>query len=71
MTDLTYGSAPAERLFVSIIRLLKNVTIEPVVFLYALGFSLTIIVTPSLYMQKICEVRLVEVSYLNKKDTSL
>ena len=36
--------------------ILKLITIEPTVFFYAVGFSITMVVTPSLYMEKICMV---------------
>ena len=44
------------------IKFFKSITIEPVVFFYALGFSITIIVSPQLYLEKICTVSLI--SYL-------
>ena len=53
---LTYGSGPIERLFAILVKFFKNVTVEPVAFFYALGFSITTIVTPNLYIEKICTV---------------
>ena len=41
------------------IKFFKSITIEPVVFFYALGFSITIIVSPQLYLEKICTVSLI------------
>ena len=54
---LSYGSGPWERLFVNVKRFFKSITIEPVVFFYSLGFSITIIVSPNLYFEKTCLVR--------------
>ena len=53
---LSFGSSPGKRASIGIARALNSITIEPVVFLYALGFSITMVVTPSLYMEKICRV---------------
>ena len=53
---LTYGSGPIDRLFFSAVKFLRNVTVEPVVFFYALGYSITMVVTPNLYIEKICTV---------------
>ncbi len=54
--SISYGSGPTKRSLTAISRFLRNVTVEPVVFLYALGFSLTIVVSPNLYYDKICSV---------------
>lgn len=37
-------------------KLVRNVTVEPVVFFYSLGFSITIIASPQLYFDKTCKV---------------
>ena len=57
---LSFGSSPGKRATISIARALHSITIEPVVFLYALGFSITMVVSPSLYMEKICTVSTLE-----------
>lgn len=57
---LSFGSSPGKRATIGIARALHSITIEPVVFLYALGFSITMVVSPSLYMEKICTVSNVE-----------
>ena len=49
-------SAPNESLFGKITRLVKLISIEPVVFFYAVGFSITMVISPSVYMEKICRV---------------
>jgi len=54
--EISYGSGPFVRAFVYIVKFFKSITIEPVVFFYALGFSITIIVSPQLYLEKICTV---------------
>ena len=39
--------------------ILANITVEPYIFLYSLGFGMTTIITPILYMNKICSVRMI------------
>ena len=39
--------------------ILANITVEPYIFLYSLGFGMTTIITPILYMDKICSVRII------------
>ena len=39
--------------------ILANITVEPYIFLYSLGFGMTTIITPILYMNKICSVRII------------
>ena len=34
----------------------QNITVEPFIFLYCLGFGITKIISPILYMNKICSV---------------
>ena len=34
----------------------QNITVEPFIFLYCLGFGITMIISPILYMNKICSV---------------
>ena len=53
---LSYGSPPFVRFWTYLTKFLKNITVEPVVFLYAVGFSLTMVVSPALYFEKICRV---------------
>ena len=38
-------------------KIIRNVTVEPVIFFYAIGFGVTTIITSSLYFNKICKVR--------------
>ena len=52
----SYGSPPFVRFWTYLTKFLKNITVEPVVFLYAVGFSLTMVVSPALYFEKICRV---------------
>ena len=37
-------------------KIIKNVTVEPVIFFYAVGFGITTIISSSLYFDKICKV---------------
>ena len=39
------------------IQILKNITVEPFILMYCIGFAITKIVSPTLYMNKICSVR--------------
>ena len=39
-------------------KLIGSITVEPVIFFYAIGFGVTTIITSSLYMEKICKVKL-------------
>ena len=55
-TVLTYGSGPIKRCFAIVGKFFKNVTVEPVAFLFSLGFSINSIVTANLYIEKICTV---------------
>ena len=34
----------------------RNITVEPVIFFYAIGIGITAIITPSVYFEKICKV---------------
>ena len=34
----------------------ENISVEPFIFLYCMGFGITMIVTPILYINKICRV---------------
>ena len=52
ITDNNAGKS----IFQKIIGILQLITIEPVVFFYAVGFSITMVVSPGLYMEKICSV---------------
>ena len=36
--------------------IVQNITVEPVIFFYAIGHSVTTIITQSLYFEKICKV---------------
>ena len=37
-------------------KVIRNITVEPVIFFYAIGFGITTIISPSLYFDKICKV---------------
>ena len=37
-------------------KIIKHVTVEPVIFFYAVGFGITTIISSSLYFDKICKV---------------
>ena len=39
------------------LKVVTNITVEPVIFFYAIGFGITTIISPSLYFDKICKVR--------------
>ena len=39
-------------------KVIMNITVEPVIFFYAIGFGITTIISPSLYFDKICRVRI-------------
>ena len=58
--SLSFGSGPRKRAYVGIARLFKLITIEPVVFLYGLGISISFVVSPALYMEKICTVSTIQ-----------
>ena len=58
--SLSFGSGPRKRASVGIARLFKLITIEPVVFLYGLGISISFVVSPALYMEKICTVSTIQ-----------
>ena len=58
-TNITYGSGMKTRTGWSIKKFFGFFTVEPVVFFYALGFSLTMVITPVLYFEKTCKVSLV------------
>ena len=37
-------------------KVIMNITVEPVIFFYAIGFGITTIISPALYFDKICKV---------------
>lgn len=45
---------PSRNSFQKIIGIFQLITIEPVVFFYAVGYSITMVVSPGLYLEKIC-----------------
>ena len=47
---------PSRSIFQKIIGIFQLITIEPVVFFYAVGYSITMVVSPGLYLEKICTV---------------
>ena len=57
-TQMTYGSGFKTRSISKVRSIFSFITVEPVVFLYALGFSLTMVITPVLYFEKTCKVSL-------------
>ena len=57
-TQMTYGSGFKTRSISKVRSVFSFITVEPVVFLYALGFSLTMVITPVLYFEKTCKVSL-------------
>ena len=57
-TQMTFGSGFKTRSISKVRSIFSFITVEPVVFLYALGFSLTMVITPVLYFDKTCKVSL-------------
>ena len=57
-TQMTYGSGFKTRSISKVRSVFSFITVEAVVFLYALGFSLTMVITPVLYFEKTCKVSL-------------
>ena len=55
---ISYGSGIKTRSVSKMKQILGFFTVEPVVFFYALGFSLTMVITPVLYFEKTCKVSL-------------
>ena len=49
---------PSRTIFQKIIGIFQLITIEPVVFFYAVGYSITMVVSPGLYLEKICTVQI-------------
>ena len=58
ITQMTFGSGFKTRSISKVRSIFSFITVEPVVFLYALGFSLTMVITPVLYFDKTCKVSL-------------
>ena len=54
--EIIYNTGPFEKFFHLLTKLLKNITIEPVVFFYSLGFSITMLPSANLYFDKTCKV---------------
>ena len=54
--NITYGTGFFEKVGSFFVRMLKNITVEPVAFFYALGFSVTMVISPNLYFDKVCKV---------------
>ena len=48
----------SRNIFQKIIGIFQLITIEPTVFFYAVGYSITMVVSPGLYLEKICTVLL-------------
>ena len=54
--EIIYDSGPFEKFFHLLTKFLKNITVEPVVFFYSLGFSITMLPSYNLYFEKTCTV---------------
>ena len=54
--EIIYDSGPFEKFFHLLTKFLKNITVEPVVFFYSLGFSITMLPSANLYFDKTCSV---------------
>ena len=61
---VTFGENPSTRLCQTSKKVIRNITVEPVIFFYAIGHSVTSIITSSLYFDKICKVNYIMVLYL-------
>ena len=46
-------------------KVIMNITVEPVIFFYAIGFGITTIISPALYFDKICKVIIQILIFLN------
>jgi len=54
--EIIYETGPLEKFFHLLTKFLKNITVEPVVFFYSLGFSITMLPSANLYFDKTCKV---------------
>ena len=57
--EIIYHTGPFEKFFHLLTKFLKNITVEPVVFFYSLGFSITMLPSANLYFDKTCKVSIV------------
>ena len=57
--QLTFGEKPSTALWQTVKKVFKNITVEPVIFFYGIGFGVTAIITQALYFDKICQVNIV------------
>ena len=57
--EIIYDTGPLEKFFHLLTKFLKNITVEPVVFFYSLGFSITMLPSANLYFDKTCKVSIV------------
>ena len=67
---LTFGENPSTRTWQISKKVIKNITVEPVIFFYAIGFGITTVITASLYFDKICKVNFITFLFfylLNKR----
>ena len=52
----TFGESSSTKIWHATQKMVQNITVEPVIFFYAIGHSVTTIITQSLYFEKICKV---------------
>ena len=52
----TLGERSSTKMWHATQKIVQNITVEPVIFFYAIGHSVTTIITQSLYFEKICKV---------------
>ena len=52
----TFGESSSTKMWRATQKIVQNITVEPVIFFYAIGHSVTTIITQSLYFEKICKV---------------
>ena len=52
----TFDESLSTKMWHATQKIVQNITVEPVIFFYAIGHSVTTIITQSLYFEKICKV---------------
>ena len=52
----TFSESLTTKMWHATQKIVQNITVEPVIFFYAIGHSVTTIITQSLYFEKICKV---------------
>ena len=55
--NLTFGEKPTIRFRQKLKHVLKNITIEPLLFVHSIAYGLVCLLVPSLYFDKICKVK--------------